>query len=99
MKFLIIREKKRRQSYAKIETHIFALKYILNNTNLSLRIRWYAAIRISALTKKISICSLNNRCFITGRKASYIRHFKMSRIKVRQHALNQNLLAVSKFSW
>lgn len=42
---------------------------------------------------------LRNRCAITGRPRGYIRKFKMSRIALRQKALNGELPGVRKISW
>lgn len=100
MKFLLIRERQKRKKFFEKEARIVALKIIINNTKIDPRIRWAATHRLWFLARFLSRCSnFNNRCFITGRKQSYARFFKLSRIKAREFALSQKLPYVRKHSW
>jgi ribosomal protein S14 len=100
MKFLLIRERQKRRKFVEKEARIFALKILINNTKVDPRIRWAATHRLWFFARFLSRCSnFNNRCFVTGRKRSYVRFFKLSRIKAREYALSQRLPYISKSSW
>jgi len=83
-KYLVIKEKKNRHLFTKIESELNTLKIIVNDCRLSLNIRWLASLRISQ--KKSLQKRLVNRCFITGRAAGYNRFFRLSRLQLREKA-------------
>lgn len=83
-KYLIVKEKKNRLLFMKIESELNTLKIIVNDCRLSLNIRWLASLRISQ--KKSLQKRLVNRCFITGRAAGYNRFFRLSRLQLREKA-------------
>ena len=83
-KYLVVKEKKNRLLFTKIESELNTLKIIVNDCRLSLNIRWLASLRISQ--KKSLQKRLVNRCFITGRAAGYNRFFRLSRLQFRERA-------------
>lgn len=83
-KYLVVKEKKNRLLFTKIESELNTLKIIVNDCRLSLNIRWLASLRISQ--KKSLQKRLVNRCFITGRAAGYNRFFRLSRLQLREKA-------------
>jgi small subunit ribosomal protein S14 len=83
-KYLVVKEKKKRLLFMKIESELNTLKIIVNDCRLSLNIRWLASLRISQ--KKSLQKRLVNRCFITGRAAGYNRFFRLSRLQLREKA-------------
>jgi len=83
-KYLVVKEKKNRLLFMKIESELNTLKIIVNDCRLSLNIRWLASLRISQ--KKSLQKRLVNRCFITGRAAGYNRFFRLSRLQLREKA-------------
>ena len=83
-KYLVVKEKKNRLLFTKIESELNTLKIIVNDCRLSLNIRWLASLRISQ--KKSLQKRLVNRCFITGRAACYNRFFRLSRLQLREKA-------------
>lgn len=99
MKFLLARERLRREYFKKTETQIIALKYIIHNRNLSATFRWEAFLKLSKITKKNSRVSLKNRCSLTGRGRGFFRFFSLSRIAIRNFARNNELPFVTKYSW
>ncbi len=54
---------------------------------------------LQKLPKNSSPVRLRNRCAIDGRPRGYVRRFKMSRIRLREMALNGELPGVRKISW
>ena len=83
-KYLVVKEKKNRLLFTKIESELNTLKIIVNDCRFSLNIRWLASLRISQ--KKSLQKRLVNRCFITGRAAGYNRFFRLSRLQLREKA-------------
>lgn len=83
-KYLVVKEKKNRLLFMKIESELNTLKIIVNDCRLSFNIRWLASLRISQ--KKSLQKRLVNRCFITGRAAGYNRFFRLSRLQLREKA-------------
>jgi small subunit ribosomal protein S14 len=99
MRFLKKREIKHRNNFYRIETEYRSLKSILKNQSIPLKFRWEASLRLSKLMKNKSFVFLNNRCFLTGRGKSVQRFFSLSRIQIREHALNNRLPYIKKASW
>jgi len=99
MKFLLGRERLRREQFRKIETQIIALKFIIHNQNLSATFRWEAFLKLSKITKKNSRVSLKNRCSLTGRGRGFLRFFSLSRIAIRDFGRNNELPFFTKDSW
>lgn len=54
---------------------------------------------LDELPKNSSRVRLKNRCQITGRPRGYIRYFGLSRIMVRDMALNGKIPGLKKASW
>jgi small subunit ribosomal protein S14 len=54
---------------------------------------------LDELPKNSSRVRLKNRCQISGRPRGYIRYFGLSRIAMRDMALNGKIPGVKKASW
>ncbi len=54
---------------------------------------------LDELPKNSSRVRLKNRCQITGRPRGYVRYFGLSRIMVRDMALNGKIPGLKKASW
>ena len=54
---------------------------------------------LDKLPKNASPVRLKNRCQLTGRPKGYIRYFGVSRIVLRDMALNGSIPGVKKASW
>ena len=96
MKYLLSRERLRRQNFKEIEPKYIALKSIIHNQTLPNNLR---SLLLSKIIKKNSRSSFKNRCFLTGRGASYSRFFNLSRIQIRELARDQKLPFIKKSSW
>jgi len=99
MRFLKKREVKHRNNFHNAEAEYRSLKAILKNQKIPLQFRWEASLRLSKLMKNKSIVLLNNRCFLTGRGKSVQRFFNLSRIQIRELALDNKLPYIKKASW
>lgn len=54
---------------------------------------------LDALPKNSSSVRLHNRCQMTGRPRGYVRYFGISRVTLRDMALNGKIPGVKKASW
>jgi small subunit ribosomal protein S14 len=99
MKNLLTRDKKKRKLISKYEYKKLNLKKIVNNSELSSDLRWDAGLKLSSLPKNSSKTRLKNRCVITNRGKAVHRHFKMSRIILRQLGLSGEISGLKKSSW
>jgi small subunit ribosomal protein S14 len=99
MKYLINKDKKRRNLFKKYELKRLYLKYIIYNNNILKHIRINAMMLLNKLPKDSSSVRIHNRCIITGRSRSIYRDFKVSRIILRNYAHNGLLPGITKSSW
>jgi uncharacterized protein (UPF0147 family) len=61
MKYLLSRERLRRQNFKEIEPKYIALKSIIHNQTLPNNLRWEASLLLSKIIKKNSRSSFKNR--------------------------------------
>ena len=54
---------------------------------------------LDALPKNSSKVRLKNRCQLTGRPRGYVRYFGISRVALRDMALNGKIPGLKKASW
>ena len=54
---------------------------------------------LDEMPKNSSKVRLKNRCQLTGRPKGYVRYFGMSRVLLRDMALNGNIPGLKKASW
>jgi small subunit ribosomal protein S14 len=96
MKYLVEKDKKRRQSYLRVEWKRVMLKVLLKNSVLSLpswHRKWKKFSRFSCPVK------IRNRCQLTGRGGSIYRRFHLSRMALREEGNRGNLVGVKRSSW
>ena len=99
MRAKIQRDLKRRKLVAKYYNKRMALKKILSDKSISPEMRIVAQEALEKLPKDSSHTRLTNRCMLTGRPRGVSRYFGISRIKMRDLALQGKLPGVSKSSW
>ena len=76
-----------------------ALKNKIKNKNLALEERFKLQSKLNDLPKDSSRVRVRNRCEITGRSRGVYRKFGLSRIKLRELAMDGVLPGVIKASW
>jgi small subunit ribosomal protein S14 len=76
-----------------------ALKAALKNTDLSFEERLDAQQKLSELPRNGAKDRYRNRCALTGRPRGNLRHFKMSRIMLRELASWGQVPGLIKSSW
>ena len=96
---LLIRDKKKRKLISKYEHRKLNLKKIITNFKLPTALRWEASLELSSLPRNSSKTRSKNRCIVTNRGKAIHRHFKISRIILRQLGLSGNISGLKKSSW
>lgn len=91
--------KKRKRLVAKYAAKRAELKAIINNYNADPVERHNATMALRKLPRNSSKTRVRNRCGVTGRPRGYLRKFGLSRISVRELALEGKLPGVTKSSW
>ncbi len=84
MKHLFIKDQKKRMQFAKYEKDRIILKFLLNNTALTLEQKIFLHEKLQKINKKTNNTKINNRCSITYRGRSNLNLFKLSRIRLRE---------------
>ena len=75
------------------------LKKIVMDKKLSLEERFNAQLKLTKLPKNSSKIRIRNRCEITGRPHGVYRKLKISRIALRELALEGKIPGMTKSSW
>lgn len=94
------KDKKFRHIVAKFESKKVRLQFFLRNAGLPLGDKYRLNLCKPALLSKALLFSnkSNNRCAVTGRSGSIFRHFRLSRIMLKQFASKGMLTGVRKSS-
>ena len=99
MKYLIQKDKNRRNLFNKTEKTQRALKSIIYDDNYDIEKRLKAQQRLHKLGTRSSRTKIKNRCLRSSRAKSVYRKFKISRIELRELALKGAIPGYSKKSW
>ncbi|ODH30338.1 hypothetical protein ACO22_03613 [Paracoccidioides brasiliensis] len=95
----VIRDHTKRQVFSKFEPERQALRYLIRNTSLPMRVRAQAQLRLSQMHCYTNPTQIKNRCIAGGVARGVLRDFKMGRFQFRMQALAGNLPGVRKASW
>jgi ribosomal protein S14 len=99
MKYLLEKDKNKRNTFYKYEKHKICLKALSKDKRLPATFRLLYKLKLNLYVKNSSKTRIKNRCVTTGRARGVLRYFKMSRLEVRQLALRGLLYGVRKSSW
>ncbi|QCI24015.1 30S ribosomal protein S14 [Buchnera aphidicola (Macrosiphoniella sanborni)] len=75
------------------------LKKIISNIKCSEEERWHAMLKLQSFPRDSSPSRQRNRCRQTGRPHAFLRKFGLSRIKVREAAMQGEIPGLKKASW
>ncbi len=85
MKYLYIKDRKRRILYSLFEKKGRLLKSLVGNFEISLQERYKYYTTLTRLPKDSSIVRLRNRCGLTNRPRGVYRNFGISRLMLRKY--------------
>ncbi len=95
----IVKNEKRKKMVAKYAAKRTALKKIINNPDSTPEQVDEAMIKLQKLPRDASPVRVKNRCSQTGRPRGYVRKFGISRVALRELALQGQIPGVVKSSW
>lgn len=95
----VVKNQKRKKMVAKYSAKRGALKKVINNPNSTPEEVDNAVIKLQKLPRDASPVRVVNRCSQTGRPRGFVRKFGVSRIALRELALQGQIPGVVKSSW
>ena len=95
----IVKNERRREMVALYKTRRAAAKKIINNPKSSPEDVDAAVIRLQKMPRDASPSRVRNRCSQSGRSRGFLRKFGVSRIALRELALEGQIPGVVKSSW
>jgi small subunit ribosomal protein S14 len=99
MKYLVEKDKKRRNLYSKYEKKRVLLKALYRNQHLPQNVRWRISMRLAELPRNSAPSRIRNRCVISGRPRAVHRYFKVSRTVLRDLISYGLTPGMTKSSW
>ena len=98
-KSAIEKNKRRRQLTARCAAKRARLKALTKDAALKPEERFAARMQLAEMPRNSSKVRIRNRCSLTARPRGYYRKFKLSRIAVRELALQGLVPGMVKSSW
>ena len=95
----LARNEQRRELVQRYAQKRAALKATINNPKSTQEAKLEAVNALHKLPRDSSATRVRNRCNISGRPRGFLRHFGLSRIALRDMALNGLIPGVRKASW
>ena len=95
----LARNAQRQELVARYAERRAALKAIIRNENSTPEARADAYAKLRKLPRDSSAVRIRNRCSMSGRPRAFVRQFGLSRVALREMALNGLIPGVRKASW
>ena len=95
----VVKNEKRKKMVARFAEKRKSLKKIINNPESTPEDVDEAQIKLQKLPRDASPIRVRNRCSQTGRPRGYLRKFGISRVALRELALQGQIPGVVKSSW
>ena len=95
----VVKNEKRKKKVTLFAARRAEYKKIINNPVSSIEQVDEAVIKLQKMPRDASPSRVRNRCSQTGRTRGYLRKFGMSRIALRELALEGQIPGVVKSSW
>lgn len=99
MKYLLIKDKRRRILYSLFEKKRKFLYSLYHNFSIPKQLRLLAYFNLLMLSRDSSITRIKNRCVLTNRPRSIYKRFGLSRLMFRKYMWQGKLVGVKKASW
>ncbi|HEY0426858.1 MAG TPA: 30S ribosomal protein S14 [Pyrinomonadaceae bacterium] len=95
----IVKNEKRKKLTKQYAERRAALKKIINNPASTPEQVDEAVVKLQKMPRDASPVRVRNRCSQTGRPRGFLRKFGMSRVTLRELALEGQIPGVTKSSW
>ena len=98
MKYLLIKDKKKRVSFFKKELLFTVFKLLRKNKKIKKTIRWKTSSFFFSIDTKNFKTRIINRCVMTGRQSGILSKFKLSRIMFAKYAYSGKFFGIKSYS-
>lgn len=98
MKYLILKDRRRRILFAFYEQRSNVFRAIRDNQNFSIKKRKKAYTTLNSFPRDAHLSRIRNRCVLTGRSRAIYRKFGLSRLRFRKFASEGILNGIKKAS-
>lgn len=95
----VVKNNKRKKMASQYAERRAALKKIINNPTSSVEEVDAAMMKLQKIPRDASPVRVRNRCSQTGRPRGFLRKFGISRVALRELALQGQIPGVVKSSW
>jgi len=95
----IVKNEKRKKTVTQYATKRAELKKVINDPKSSIEQVDEAVMKLQKLPRNASPVRVRNRCSQTGRPRGFLRKFGVSRVTLRELALQGQIPGVVKSSW
>jgi small subunit ribosomal protein S14 len=95
----VVKNNKRKKLVANYAERRAALKKIINNPSSTVEEVDAAVMKLQKIPRDASPIRVRNRCSQTGRPRGFLRKFGISRVALRELALQGQIPGVVKSSW
>lgn len=95
----VVKNQKRQKMVAQYAERRAELKKIINNPNSTPEQVDEAVLKLQKMPRDASSVRVRNRCSQTGRPRGFLRKFGISRVALRELALEGQIPGVVKSSW
>lgn len=95
----VVKNNKRKRMAAQYAERRTELKKIINNPKSTVEEVDAAVMKLQKMPRDASPVRVRNRCSQTGRPRGYLRKFGVSRVALRELALQGQIPGVVKSSW
>ena len=95
----IVKNEQRKKTVANYAERRAGLKKIINSPASSIEQVDEAVMKLQKLPRNASPVRVRNRCSQTGRPRGFLRKFGISRVALRELALEGQIPGVTKSSW
>jgi small subunit ribosomal protein S14 len=99
LKFLNIKDNRRRLNSKRFELRNKINNFLSINSFLPFQKRNFFNFKLNKISSYNSFVSIKNRCVVTGSAKSCYSFFKLSRIQLKNKALNGFIFGLRKSSW
>ena len=98
-KSMVNRDIKRSKIVAKFKERRLELKKIIKSIHSSDEERFNATIKLQSFPRDASPIRQRSRCGLSGKPYGFYRKFGLSKMKLRERAMNGEIPGLSKASW
>jgi small subunit ribosomal protein S14 len=95
----VVKNNQRKKKVANYAERRLALKKIINNPASTVEQVDEAVVKLQKFPRDASPIRVRNRCSQTGRPRGFLRKFGISRVALRELALEGEIPGVTKSSW